>query len=166
MSTSTSAPSPSSRTMGGVPGPVLVGGAFVLTTVANICFQLGDIVFTDKDPHRPEGPIESMQGIALFGVIGLVVALAIAVPLVGDPARARVGAVVLGALSIITLPVFWSGAPATFGAAAAWLAGLGRGGRPQTGVARGFGIVGLVIAILEVVAVFAGPIASSLSGSA
>ena len=40
-----------------------------------------------------------------------------------------------------------SGAPAAFGATAAWLGGLARGSYPQTGAARGFGIVGLVVVI-------------------
>jgi len=49
---------------------VLVGGAFLLSTVANIGFQLADIVFTDKDPHRAEGPVESIVSIAVVGGAG------------------------------------------------------------------------------------------------
>lgn len=56
----------------------------------------------------------------------------------------------LGVLAIIALPVFWSGAPATLGACAAWLGGLARGSHPQAGAARGFGIVGVVIAVLVI----------------
>ena len=70
----------------------------------------------------------------------------------------------LGALAIVTLPVFWSGAPAVLGASAAWLGGLARGSYPQTGAARGFGIVGLVIAVLEIVATVFGGAAGSLFG--
>ncbi len=44
------------RTRRGLPGPALIAGAFVLSTVVAICFQLADIVFTDRDPHRNEGP--------------------------------------------------------------------------------------------------------------
>jgi hypothetical protein len=144
------------RTSRGLSAPILVGGAFLLTTVANICFQLAEILFTDKDPHRPEGPIDSIVSIAVAGGAGLIIALAIALPLRNDPGRARIGAIVLGALALVTVPFFWSGAPAVFGASAAWLAGLTRGGRPQTGVARGFGIVGFVVAVLVVVAMFVG----------
>jgi hypothetical protein len=135
---------------------VLVGGTFALTTLLNIAFQVGEILFTDHDPHAPEGPIAGIQSIAVVGCIGLVVALAIAVPLSRDPQRAKVGAIVLGALAVITLPVFWSGAPATLGACAAWLGGLARGSHPQAGAARGFGIVGLVIVGLEIVATMFG----------
>jgi hypothetical protein len=144
------------RTTRGLSAPLLVGGAFLLSTVANICFQLADILFTDKDPHRPEGPIDSIASISVVGVIGLIVALAVAVPLVKDPAKAKIGAIVLGALALVSAPFFWSGAPAAFGASAAWLAGLTKGGQPQTGVARGFGIIGFVVAVLVVVATFAG----------
>jgi len=35
--------------------------------------------------------------------------------------EARVGAIVLGVLALVFLPVFWSGAPAVLGASAAWL---------------------------------------------
>jgi hypothetical protein len=144
------------RTSRGLSAPIMVGGAFVLSTVANICFQLADILFTDNDPHRAEGPIDSIVSISIVGVIGLIIALAVAVPLHRNPARARIGAIVLGALALVTTPFFWSGAPAVFGAAAAWLGGLTKGAHPQTGVARGFGIVGFVVAILVVVATFVG----------
>ena len=127
------------RTSRGLSGPVLVGGAFLLSTVANLGFQLADILFTDHDPHRPDGPIDSIVSISVVGVAGLVLALAIALPMVRDPARAKVGAIVLGALALVSAPFFWAGAPAVLGAAAAWLAGLTRGSRPLSGVARGFG---------------------------
>lgn len=143
---------------------VLVGGTFALTTLLGIAFHVGEILFTDHDPHTPEGPIASIQSIAVAGGIGLLLALAIAVPLSRDPQRSKVGAVVLGALAIITLPVFWSGAPAAFGAAAAWLGGLARGSHPQAGAARGFGIVGLVIVGLEIVATIFGGAAGSFFG--
>jgi hypothetical protein len=146
----------------GLPAPLLVGGAFVLSTVANIGFQVADILFTDNDPDRPEGPVESIQSTAVVGGLALVIALAIALPLVRNPARARVGAIVLGGLALLSLPFFWSGAPAVFGACAAWLAGLARGGRPQTGAARAFGVIGFVVAVLGVVAVFAGSVLGML----
>ncbi|MBG0565865.1 hypothetical protein [Actinoplanes aureus] len=152
----------SHRTSRGLSASVLVGGAFLLSTVANLAFRVADILFTDSDPYRPEGPVESIVSIAVVGGIGLLVALAVALPLIRDPARARVGAIVLGSLALVTLPVWWSGAPAVLGAAAAWLAGLTRDGSPQPGVARGFGIVGFVVAVLVVVGVFAGNLASLL----
>jgi hypothetical protein len=92
-----------------------------------------------------------------------VIALAVGLPLSRDPARAKVGAIVLGALALVTVPFFWSGAPAVLGASAAWLAGLTKGGRPLGGVARGFGIIGFVVAVLVVVAVFVGAL-TALAG--
>jgi hypothetical protein len=89
-------------------------------------------------------------------MISLIVALAVALPLAKRPAGARIGAIVLGALALVSLPLFWSGAPAVLGASAAWLAGLTKGGHPQSGAARAFGIIGFVIAILGVVVTFAG----------
>jgi hypothetical protein len=147
------------------PSPaVLVGGTFALTTLLSIAVHVGEILFADHDPHAPEGPIASIESVAVVGGIGLALALAIAVPLSRDPHRAKVGAIVLGALAIITLPVFWSGAPATLGASAAWLGGLARGSYPQAGAARGFGIVGIVIVVLEIVATVFGGAAGRLFG--
>ncbi len=151
-----------SRTTRGLSAPLLVGGAFVLSTVANICFHVGEILFTNHDPHAPDGPIASIESVAVVGGIGLIIALAVALPLAKDPAKARVGAIVLGVLALVFLPVFWSGAPAVLGASAAWLAGLAKGGQPQSGAARAFGVIGFVIAVLEIVATFAGPVAQAL----
>ncbi len=135
---------------------VLIGGAFALTTMLSIAFHIGEILFTDHDPNAPEGPIASIQSVAVIGGMGLVLALAIAIPLSRDPQRAKVGAIVLGSLAVLTLPLFWSGAPAAFGACAAWLGGLARGSYAQAGAARGFGIVGIVIVVLEIVATLIG----------
>jgi hypothetical protein len=147
-----------------LPPAVLVGGTFALTTLLGIAFHVGEILFTDHDPYAPEGPIASIESVAVVGGIGLVLALAIAVPLSGNPPRAKVGAIVLGALAIITLPLYWSGAPAVLGASAAWLGGLARGSHPQAGAARGFGIVGIVIVVLEIVATVFGGVAGQLFG--
>jgi len=157
-----SAATTSARTTRGLSAPLLVGGAFVLSTVVNILFHVGEILFTNHDPHAPGGSIESIESVAIVGGIGLVVALAVALPLAKNAAKARVGAIVLGVLALVFLPVFWSGAPAVLGASAAWLAGLTKGGQPQSGAARAFGIIGFVIAVLEVVATFAGPVADAL----
>lgn len=136
----------------GPSGPVALGAAFGLTTVFGIAMHALFIVIDDADPNRPQGPVESIQSIALFGGLALVVALAVALPLRREPHTARIGAIVLGALALLTLPFFWCGAPAVFGASSAWLAGLFGDSEPQSGAARGFGIVGMVVAILVVVA--------------
>ena len=140
----------------------LVGGAFALTTLLNIAIHVGVLLFTDTDPDSPTGPIASIKTVAAVGGVGLLLALAIAIPMSRDSQRARIGAVVLGVLAIVSLPVFWSGAPASLGAAAAWLGGFAKGSHPQTGIARGFGLVGIVIVILEIVATAFGGVASSL----
>lgn len=145
-----------------LPAAVLVGGTFALTTLLGIAFHVGEILFTDHDPYAPSGPIESIQSTALVGSIGLVLALAIAIPLSRDPNRAKTGAILLGSLAVITLPVFWSGAPAVLGASAAWLGGFARGSQPQTGAARGFGVVGIVIVVLQIVATVFGGAAGQL----
>jgi hypothetical protein len=77
---------------------------------------------------------------------------------------AKVGAILLGALSVLTLVVFWSGAPGVFGACAAWSAGLTRGGRPLGGAARIAGIVGVFVALLNIVVTVGGVIASAVGG--
>ena len=141
---------------------VLVGGAFVFSTLLSISMHVGEILFTDHDPHAPTGAIASIESVAVVGGAALVLALAIAVPLAGDSRRARTGAVVLGSLTVVSLLVFWSGAPATLGAATAWLGGLAKGSHPQTGIARGFGIFGIVIAILVIVATMFGGIAGAV----
>ncbi len=156
MSTTTTPATTTTTRRGGVHGLVLVTAAFLLTTGINLLSQVGDILFNDADPHRAEGPIESIQGIALFGGLALVLALAVAVPSARDASRARIGAVVLGVLAIVSVVAWWSGAPATLGAAAAWLAGFGRGTAPQTGVPRGLGVVGLVLAVLTIVGTVVG----------
>ncbi len=143
---------------------VLVGGTFALTTLLSIALHVGEIIFTDHDPHAPDGAIASIESTAVVGGIALVLALAIAVPLSRTPDRAKVGAIVLGALMIVSLPLFWSGAPATFGASAAWLGGLARGSHPQSGAARGFGVVGIVVAVLVIVATVLGGTVNALLG--
>ncbi len=155
---------PSTTGRRGVPGLVLVLGAFLLSTVVNILVHVGELVLTDHDPYAPEGPVATIEGVALYGGLALVLTLAIALPLATDPRRARTGAVVLGVLAVLALGVFWSGAPASLGAGAAWLAGFGRGASPQTGVARGFGVVGLVLAVLTIVVTLVGPLAAGALG--
>jgi len=147
-----------------LPAALLVGGAFALTTLLNIAIHLGQILFTDQDPHAPQGPIDSIEIVAAVGGVGFLLALALAVPLSRDRRRAQVGAIVLGSLAIVSLAVFWSGAPASLGAAAAWLGGFAKGSYPQVGAARGFAVVGLVIAVLEIVATIFGGAAGSFLG--
>jgi hypothetical protein len=147
MSTSTA----SSRSISLPSAPVLVGGVYAICVLGLIAIFVGDIVLSDKDSHRAEGPIASIVAVGAFGTAALAIGVGLALWLARSPERARAGALVLGALSVLTLPVFWSGAPGVFGACAVWVAGLTRGGRPLGGAGRAAGIVGGFIALLNIV---------------
>jgi hypothetical protein len=160
MSTSTSAP----RTVQLPSARVLVGGVYVVCVLGMIALFTGEIVFTDKDPHRSEGPVESMIAISTFGTAALVIGVGLLLWLVRTPEHARVGAFLLLALAVVTVVFFWSGAPGIFGACAAACAGLTRGGRPLPGGARVAGIVGAFFALLNVVLTIGGIVLTPLIG--
>lgn len=141
---------------------VLFGAVIVACILLPFAAFLGDILFTDNDPYRDEGPVDSFISIAIVGGAALVIAIGVSALLVRNPERARVGAVVFGALSVLTVVVFWSGAPGLFGAAAAWLAGLTRGGRPLGGAARVAGIVGAFVAVLNILLAVGGILLSAI----
>ena len=95
-----------------------------------------------------------MLGVGLLGTIALAIGdrehpVASAAP--GGAGAGEGGSVVLGQLTVLTLVVWWSGAPGSLGACTAWLAGLTRGGAPLTGAARVAGILGAFVALLNVV---------------
>jgi hypothetical protein len=144
-------PTATSRSVTLPSAPVLVGSVYCICVLGLIAVFVGEIVLTDEDPHRSEGPIASIVAVGTFGTAALVIGVGLGLWLVRTPDRARSGAVLLGALSVITVPVFWSGAPGVFGACAVWLAGLTRGGRPLTGAGRVAGVVGAFVALLNIV---------------
>lgn len=162
MTTSTSPSAATRRSLSLPAAPVLVGGVYGICVLGLIAVFVGEIAFSDKDPHRSEGPIESIIGVGMFGTAALVIGVGLALWLVRTPDRARAGALLLGALSVLTLPVFWSGAPGVFGACAVWLAGLTRGARPLGGAARTAGIVGAFVALLNVVLTVGGVVLSNI----
>jgi hypothetical protein len=129
---------------------VLVGAVYAVCVVGWLVIFTGDIVVSDKDPHRSEGPIESMVLIGTIGTAALVVGVGLAFWSTRTPERARVGTFVLTSLAVVTIVFFWSGAPGILGACAAWSAGLARGARPVSGAARVAGIVGAFVALLNV----------------
>ena len=120
--TTTTAP----RTVQLPSGPVLVGAVYAICVLGLIAVFTAEIVVSDKDPYRNQGPVDSIIGIAVFGTVALVVGLALALGLGRTPERARVGSLVLTALAVVTIVFFWSGAPGILGACAAWCAGLTR----------------------------------------
>jgi hypothetical protein len=143
---------------------VLVGGVYAVCVLAQLGVHTGDMVFTDKDPHRSEGPVESIIAISIFGTAALVIGVGLLLLLVRTPERARVGSFLLLALAVVTVVFFWSGAPGIFGACAAACAGLTRGGRPLAGGARVAGIIGAFFAILNVVLTIGGLALTPLIG--
>lgn len=150
----------------GVNPRFLIGGTFLLTTVANFLFNAASAIWDLQEDFGAGGysRAEQLPVIAGVGILGLIVALVLGNIFKGE--KAPRGAIVLGVLSILTLPAFFSGAPAAFGAVAAVRAGLTRGGQPATGAARGFGIAGLVVAVLVIVAVFGGNTAGIIENAA
>lgn len=146
----------SRRTFSLPSAPALVGGVYAICVLGLMAAFAAEILFTDVDPHADDGPIESILSVGMVGTAALLIAVGIAVFCLRTPERAQVGAVVLATLSVITLVFFWSGAPGIFGACAAWVAGLTRGGRPLSGAARAAGLLGAFVAALNVVVTVAG----------
>ncbi len=133
---------------------LLVGAAIGLTTGVQLAvFGIGMFIASDHDIHRSQGVRASLLSLAVIGAVCLAVGFAIALTTHRSAGRSKVGAIALGALSVLSIPVFWAGGAAIFGGLAAWLGGLTKDGQPHTGAARAFGIVGLVVAVLNVVAI-------------
>jgi hypothetical protein len=133
---------------------LLVGAAIGLSTGVQLAvFAIGMVVASDYDIDRSQGVRASLVSISVVAAVCLAVGFAVALATRRPASRSKVGAIVLGALSVLSIPVFWAGGPAIFGGLAAWLGGLTRDGHPHTGAARAFGIVGLVVAVLNVVAI-------------
>jgi hypothetical protein len=145
---------------------LLIGGTFLLTTVANFLFNAASAIWDLQESFGAGGlsRADQLPVIAGLGILGLVVALVLGNVFKGE--KAARGAIVLGTLSILTLPTFFSGAPAVLGAVAAVRAGFAKGGQPTTGAARGFGIAGIVVAVLVIVAVFGGNLAGIIDHAA
>lgn len=143
---------------------ILIGGVYAVCVLAMDLLFMGEIVVSDKDPHRSEGPIDSIVSVSVFGTAALVVGVGLGLWLVRTPERARVGSLVLVGLAVLTVVFFWSGAPGIVGACAAWCAGLTRGGRPLGGAARVAGIVGAFLALLNVVLTIGGVLLSPIVG--
>ena len=127
---------------------MLIGIVYAICVGAMSLSVTAEIVFG----YESEGPRtfgEQLVGLLGFGTAALVLSLVGARVLSASTERAKTGAVVFGVLAVPALAFFWCGMPGMFGATAAHLAGLTRGGTPLTGAPRAFGIVGLVFAILN-----------------
>jgi hypothetical protein len=133
---------------------LVVGLVIALSAGVQIAvFAIGMFVASDHDIHRSQGVKASLVSVSLVAAICLVVGFAVALITRQPMSRSKVGAIALGALSVLSLPIFWAGGPAIFGGLAAWLGGLTKDGHPHRGAARAFGIIGLVAAVLNVVAI-------------
>ena len=137
------------------PAPIFIGLVYVLASLSSVVF-MGVVVLAGLDPGGDDSPRQMMMEIGSFGLAALLLGVIPGAFLARSTASSKVGAIVYGALSIITLVFFWSGAPAVLGAVAAWLGGLTRGRPRSTGAARIFAIVGLCIAILNCVTTVGG----------
>lgn len=129
--------------------PVMLGVVFAICTVG-MSLNLIAAILTDVVDEGPRTLQEQLIGVLGFGVAALAVSILGAWWFASRPSRSSVGAITFGVLCIPTLVLFFSGAPGMFGATAAFLAGLTRGRTPTSGAPRLFGIVGLVIAVLNV----------------
>ena len=142
------------RSFTGLSTPLLVGGTILLSTGFQLAvFGIGMLVASQQDIDRAEGVRASLVSVAVVAAVCLLVAFAVSLSCRNVAERAKVGAIAPGALAVVSLPAFWAGAPAIFGANAARLGGLTTGSIPQRGAARGFGLVGLVVAVLNAVAI-------------
>lgn len=158
-----STPTATTRTVQLPSATVLVGGVYAVCVLGLLIIFTGQTVFSDKDPHRSQGPIDSLVSVSVVGTAALVIGVGLALWAVRTAERARIGSLVLVALSVLTIIFFWSGAPGILGACAAWCAGLTRGARPLGGAARVAGIVGAFIALLNVVLTVGGVVFSAVS---
>ena len=141
---------------------VLFGAVIGCCVLLPLAIFVGVILFTDDDPYEPQGAVDSIVSISVVAGVALVLALGLGAVLSRSPERARIGAVGFAVLSVVTLIVFWSGSPGLFGASAAWLAGVTRGGRPLGGAARVAGIVGVFVAVLNVLLSLGGYVMSAI----
>jgi hypothetical protein len=143
--------------------PVLLAIVFAICTVG-MTLNLVAAIATDVVDEGPRTLQEQLAGVISFGLGGLAIAALGAWWCSRTEARSRLGAVLFGALCVPTLILFFSGAPGMFGATAAFLAGLTRGRTPVAGVPRVFGVVGLSVAILNVLVTIFGVSIAWLAG--
>ena len=133
---------------------LLLGAAIALSTGVQLAvYGIGMFVASNHDIHRSQGVEGSLVSVSVVAAVCLIVGFAVALATRRSVGRSKVSAIALGALSVLSIPIFWAGGPAIFGGLAAWLGGLTKDGQPHTGAARAFGIVGLVAAVLNVVAI-------------
>jgi len=143
---------------------MLVGGVYAICVLGVLVWLTAVAVFSDADPDRSEGPVDEIIAIATVGTAALIIGVGLSLWVLRAPERAGIGTFVLTGISVLTIVLFWSGAPGIFGACAAWTSGLTRGARPQGGAVRVAGIIGAVIAVLNVVVTVGGTLLHAVFG--
>ena len=144
-------------------GTTLLVGAWLAGVVSPLVWLYGLVLFTDIPTGGDQGLYSSLAGVALFGHAATLIAFAITLGLGRDRRRAPVVAVVLAVLSVLSLVIFWSGAPVVLGAGAAWCAGLPKDREPLPGRARIAGRVGVGVAVLNLVIWYGSSLAAVLT---
>ncbi len=128
--------------------PVVIGTVYAFCVVVPLMY-LTLVVALGLDPNGPDTARQEILAVGLVGTTALAIGVLPGLYLAKSDSSSRIGAIVYGALSLLTLVLFWSGAPGIFGAVAAWLGGLTRGRTLYRGAPRIFAIIGLCIAILN-----------------
>ncbi|HEU4909060.1 MAG TPA: hypothetical protein VFT17_09355 [Propionibacteriaceae bacterium] len=128
--------------------PVVISTVYALCVVVPLIY-LTLVVALGLDPNGPDTARQEIPAIGLVGTAALAIGVLPGLYLAKSDSASRIGAIVYGALSLLTIVLFWSGAPGVFGAVATWLGGLTRGRTPYRGAPRVFAIIGLCIAILN-----------------
>jgi hypothetical protein len=126
----------------------------LISTVYALCILVPLIYLTlvialGLDPNGPDTARQEITAVGLVGTAALAIGVLPGLYLARSDSASRIGAIVYGALSLLTIVFFWSGAPGVLGAVAAWLGGLTRGPTPDRGAPRVFAIIGLCIAIIN-----------------
>ena len=128
--------------------PVVISTVYAFCVVVPLMY-LTLVVVLGLDPNGPDTALQEILAVGLVGTTALAIGVLPGLYLAKSDSSSRIGAIVYGALSLLTIVLFWSGAPGVFGAVAAWLGGLTRGRTPYRGAPRVFAIIGLCIAILN-----------------
>ena len=145
----TDATPPSTLRSGRVPSAqVVIGGVYALCVLVPLA-SLTLVVALDLDPEGPDTARREIIDIGLVGTTALMIGVLPGLYLARSDSASRIGAIVYGALSLLTIVFFWSGAPGILGAVATWLGGLTRGRTSLHGAPGLFAIIGLCIAILN-----------------
>jgi len=145
----TDAPPPSTLRSGRVPSArVVIGGVYALCVLVPLA-SLTLVMVLDLDPEGPDTARQEIVAIGLVGTTALMIGVLTGLYLARSDSASRIGAIVYGALSVMTIVFFWSGAPGILGAVAAWLGGVTRGRTSLQGAPRIFAIIGLCMAILN-----------------